>query len=215
MNKHSFDDSLKRYSFLVFFLLLVGVVSSATYITSTYVKTNNLQADTADYLTISDNTYVNGYLSVGKTYEDPYSSGYSLEAENGIWSEGYIESFSLDDVHNWVGFSGVNTSYVGIWSDNADTILEFGNSPTYYVGTDYSDDQKFKIGVSNFEGNSFVMDASGNISMAGPVEITSTLNLSLNESWIHTGNGGGLYWNTTHTCLVGPDGNVSNALCTP
>ncbi|MDD3175206.1 MAG: hypothetical protein PHU51_01905, partial [Candidatus Nanoarchaeia archaeon] len=190
MNKHSFDDSLKRYSFLVFFLLLVGVVSSATYITSTYVKTNNLQADTADYLTISDNTYVNGYLSVGKTYEDPYSSGYSIEAENGIWSEGYIESFSLDDEHNWVGFSGVNEAYLGIWSDNADSILQVGNVPSYYVGTDYSDSEKFKIGATNFEGNSFVMDSSGNILMSGSVEIGTALNLSLNSSWIHTGNGG-------------------------
>ncbi|MGE0792767.1 MAG: hypothetical protein AB7V77_01145 [Candidatus Woesearchaeota archaeon] len=46
-----------------------------------------------------------------------------------------------------------------------------------------------------------------NLEVAGEVMIYPA------ESWINIGNGGGIYWNSTHTCIVGPSG-IANAICT-
>lgn len=54
--------------------------------------------------------------------------------------------------------------------------------------------------------------------MDQPVQTTNDVKFaSINATdavgWFKTGNGGGLYWNSSHTCIVGPDGDIEKAVC--
>ena len=51
------------------------------------------------------------------------------------------------------------------------------------------------------------------LNVTGNVNITNTLSMDSSSDWIYFGNGGGLFWNSTTSCIVGPDGNVSKAIC--
>ncbi|MGE0792768.1 MAG: hypothetical protein AB7V77_01150 [Candidatus Woesearchaeota archaeon] len=87
--------------------------------------------------------------------------------------------------------------------------------PTSTLFSIYSDSatEKFNIDSNANLGIGQAANPSYKLAVTGNTQLNGNLNMPSNNGWISFGNGGSIYWNSTHTCIVGVDGNLNTALC--
>lgn len=55
--------------------------------------------------------------------------------------------------------------------------------------------------------------AENRITASKPINLDEQVNITDVTGFLSLGSGGKLFWNSTHTCIVGPDGDVDTAIC--
>lgn len=140
----------------------------------------------------------NGDIDLGASVE-LYDSSYATYWTFLNASQLYMERYDGQDV------------FLSMYFDDGKT------SSSFMSGIDNADGF-YKISRDDFSKTDLVIDLSGNVGIgynapAEKLHVSGNMKFENNEGWIYTGNGGGLYWNSTHTCIVGPDGNPENGNC--
>jgi hypothetical protein len=120
MSKH---DESKRYIFLVIFLVFVGIVSGATYITSSYMEIDEIRADTQDYVDIASNVQMerlifSNDIKIGENTTIGYSSkgvtiGDFSSVEGVYWNQqgGCVDDQGGSNIPSITGFASGDGTY--------------------------------------------------------------------------------------------------------